>query len=67
MSPSDPAPADDFVQQLTANQNRLYGYIFSLLGDHHRANDVLQETNMVLWRKAAEFQTDRDFIPWAFP
>lgn len=47
-------------------QNRLYGYIYSLIGDHHRAADVLQETNLVLWRKAAEFRPEADFIPWAF-
>jgi len=64
MSPHDPAEA--FVQSLTESQNRLYGYIFSLLGDHHRAADVLQETNLVLWRKAAEFRPGADFIPWAF-
>ncbi len=45
-----------FVQHLTQHQNRLYGYIYSLLGDHSRAADVLQETNLVLWRKAARFQ-----------
>ncbi|MDF1745393.1 MAG: sigma factor, partial [Gimesia sp.] len=42
---------EQFVQQLTENQNRLYGYVYSLLGDHSRAEDVLQETNLVLWRK----------------
>ncbi len=60
------AQSDTFVQYLTAAQNRLYGYIFSLLGDHHRANDVLQETNLVLWRKASEFRPGSDFIPWSF-
>lgn len=55
-----------FVQQLATHQNRLYGYIFSLLGDHSRAADVLQETNIVLWRKVDEFQSDNAFLPWAF-
>ena len=59
-------PAESFVQSLTESQNRLYGYIYSLLGDHHRAADVLQESNLVLWRKAAEFRPGADFIPWAF-
>lgn len=57
---------ESFVQQLTSSQNRLYGYIYSLIGDHHRAADVLQETNLVLWRKADEFRPGADFIPWAF-
>ena len=57
---------EHFVQQLATHQNRLYGYVFSLLGEHSRAADVLQETNMILWRKIDEFQTDRSFLPWAF-
>jgi len=60
------SPAENFVQALTESQNRIYGYIYSLIGDHHRASDVLQECNLVLWRKAAEFREGADFIPWAF-
>lgn len=55
-----------FIQQLTENQTRLYGYVYSLLGDHSRASDVVQETNLVLWRKAEEFQAEKEFLPWAF-
>ncbi|MHC4875320.1 MAG: sigma-70 family RNA polymerase sigma factor [Planctomycetota bacterium] len=58
--------AEQFVQQLAEHQNRLYGYVFSLLGDHTRAADVLQETNMILWRKVDEFDVARPFLPWAF-
>lgn len=29
------------------------------------ADDVLQETNLVLWEKVAEFDTSRPFLPWA--
>ena len=57
---------ENFVRELTENQNRLYGYVFSLLGDHARAGDVVQETNLVLWRKIDEYQPDRPFLPWAF-
>jgi RNA polymerase sigma-70 factor (ECF subfamily) len=54
------------VQQIAEHQNRLFGYIFSMLGDHTRASDVLQETNLVLWRKQAEFRSGDPFLPWAF-
>ena len=57
---------EQFVRQLTQHQNRLYGYVYSLLGDHGRAADVVQETNLVLWRKIDEFQPDKPFLPWAF-
>lgn len=58
--------SEHFVRQLTENQNRLYGYVYSLLGDHTRAADVVQETNLVLWRKIDEFDVARPFLPWAF-
>lgn len=57
---------EQFVQQITEHQNRMYGYVYSLLGDHARAADVVQETNLVLWRKIDEFQQDKPFLPWAF-
>lgn len=57
---------ETFVRQLTENQNRLYAYVYSLLADHNRASDVLQETNVVLWRKINDFQSSKPFLPWAF-
>lgn len=61
-----PDVTEQFVQQLTEHQNRLFGYVYSLLGDRNRAADVVQETNLVLWRKIDEFQPDKPFLPWAF-
>lgn len=58
--------SEDFVRKLTKHQNRLYGYVYSLLADHSKAADVVQETNMVLWRKIDEFDTNKPFLPWAF-
>lgn len=63
---TDAESTEHFVRQLTENQNRLFGYVFSLIGDYSRAGDVVQETNLVLWRKMDEFQPDRPFLPWAF-
>jgi RNA polymerase sigma-70 factor (ECF subfamily) len=44
----------------------MYAYIHSLTGNADTANDVLQETNRVLWEKADEFDHAREFLPWAF-
>ncbi len=43
----------------------LYAYIVSLVRNPTDADDVLQETNLVLWRKAGEFDATRPFLPWA--
>ena len=63
-------PANDknenFIKLLTESQNRLYGYIYTLIGDHSRAKDVLQETNLVLWRKFDEQEKIENFQAWSF-
>lgn len=56
---------ENLVQLLTANQTRLYGFILTLLPDRERAKDVLQDTNLVIWRKAEEFQPGTNFWAWA--
>jgi RNA polymerase sigma-70 factor (ECF subfamily) len=54
-----------FIQLLTGEQTRLFGYIATLLGDVNDASNVLQQTNMVLWRKAGEFAIGTNFQVWA--
>lgn len=56
---------EEFVQQLTAYQPQLRALVEMLLGDHSVVNDVLQETNLLLWRKADEFVAGTDFGAWA--
>lgn len=58
--------AEEFVRLMTAHQGPLYGYILSLLGNPDAANDVLQETNVVLWRDSREFTPGTNFKAWAF-
>lgn len=56
--------AGEFVQLLTAHQSRLYAYVLSLVGNPTLADDVLQETNTVLWEKASEFTPGTNFVAW---
>jgi len=53
-----------FVQLLTAHQRRLYAYVLSLMGDPDQANDVVQETNVVMWQKADTFELGTNFAAW---
>ena len=66
-SNTEPAgPTPEFVQLLTGAQSALYAFIVSLLGGVNDANDVLQETNMKLCRKCAEYDPDQPFLRWAY-
>lgn len=55
----------EFIRHITDWQNDLYSYLFTLLGDLHDSRDVLQETNLVLWRKMADFEPGSNFGAWA--
>jgi RNA polymerase sigma-70 factor (ECF subfamily) len=57
---------DKYFLAITAIQNKLHAYILSLLADPAAAQDVLQETNLVLIRKADDFQSDASFESWAY-
>ena len=58
--PSDP------VQLMLANQNRLFAFILSLVANREHANDVLQQTNLILWEKLDDFEPGTNFMAWAF-
>jgi len=56
---------EQFVCLLTESQPKLYGYIRTLLPDHAQASDVLQNVNMVIWRRGSTFSPGTSFIAWA--
>jgi RNA polymerase sigma-70 factor (ECF subfamily) len=58
--------SDEFLGLITEFQGRLFGFLLSLLGDVDQANEVLQETNLVLWKKSDEFRSGSNFKAWSF-
>lgn len=54
-----------FVELVVDHQRRLYTYILTLLPDPDKACDVLQQTNLVLWRDADRFSEGTNFYAWA--
>lgn len=62
---SDAARMDEFVQLLAQNQRRLFVYVHTLVPHHADAEEVLQNTNLVLWREFGTFETGTNFAAWA--
>lgn len=60
-----PARMDEFVRLLAAHQRRIYLYVHSLVYDANDAEEVLQETHLVLWREFGRFQPGTNFAAWA--
>jgi len=62
---STPVHPDEFVDLITSIQRRLFVYIRSLVIDETATNDVLQNTNRVLWAKRDTFAAGTNFGAWA--
>ena len=58
-------PLAAFVGLLTEHQLALRGYILSLMPGSSDVDDVLQETNIVLWEKRGKFELGTNFMAWA--
>lgn len=61
----DPRKVEEFIQDLTRDQRRILLYIYGLIPNWAEAEEVLQNTNLVLWRKLDGFQPGTNFFAWA--
>ena len=55
---------DEFVRLLAQNQRRLYVYVHTLVPHHADAEEVLQNTNLVLWREFGTFEPGTNSRAW---
>lgn len=51
---------------LSQLQPALYAYILSLHPNRADAEDILQETNVTVWKKLAEYEPGTNFRVWVF-
>ncbi len=59
------ARTEEFVRLFSEHQQDLFKFIFLLVPNRPAAEDIMQETSVVLWRKFGEFQPGTDFFRWA--
>ncbi|MEP3480877.1 MAG: sigma-70 family RNA polymerase sigma factor [Fuerstiella sp.] len=56
--------SEEFIRSFTAAQRPLFLYLLPMLGNPVDAEEVLQETNVVIWRKWHQFELGTNFIAW---
>tara|TARA_B110000305_G_C19157321_1_gene500918 strand:- start:194 stop:757 length:564 start_codon:yes stop_codon:yes gene_type:complete len=61
---SDSSP--DFEALMTAIRPRLRAFLLSLTGSEAAAEDLTQDTSVVLWEKRDKYDPEGDFRAWAF-
>jgi RNA polymerase sigma-70 factor, ECF subfamily len=62
---ANPDRLGEFVQLQTRHQQRMFSFILTLVPHWPDAEEVLQETNLVLWQKNEQYEPGTDFVRWA--
>ena len=57
---------DRFAEMFIANQARIYRYLISLVPNRADADDLFQRASLTLWKHWKRYDTEREFLPWAF-
>lgn len=66
-TPDDgPVPVgEEFVQLFTRTQRSLFLFVLAQVGRPGDAEEILQETNVVVWTKWRDFRPGTNFLAWA--
>jgi RNA polymerase sigma-70 factor (ECF subfamily) len=56
---------EQFAERFVRSQDRIYAYVATLLPNRADAEEVFQQTSLVLWKKWQQFDAGRDFVAWA--
>src|SRR5580704_15215227 len=67
MEPTTPGEAESrkrLMLLMTRHQRQIFAYIYTLVPDRHDAEDLLQETSLVICEKFDAFD-GKDFMAWA--
>lgn len=63
--PAHVPPDAEFVQLFTRYQRRLFLLILSQIHDPIEAEEVLQNVNVIIWKKCQQFQPGTNFLAWS--
>jgi RNA polymerase sigma-70 factor (ECF subfamily) len=61
---SDSSKTNEFLRLLMANQRRIYAFILTMVPNHGDAEDLFQETVLLMWSKFDSFTQGTSFLAW---
>ncbi len=59
-------PDTEFIDQFVTTQRRVYLFLLAQLGNPDIAEEVLQNTNVVIWSKWKNFEPGTNYIAWVY-
>jgi RNA polymerase sigma-70 factor (ECF subfamily) len=67
-TPKDPQDSnlqpEMFLKLLLSNEARIYSYVLTLVPNYADAEEIMQETSGIMWRKFSQFKPGTDFVSW---
>ncbi len=64
-APRELTRAQHLMLLMTQHQRRIFSYIYTLVPDRHDAEDLLQQTGLIVCEKFDQFTLGTDFAAWA--
>jgi len=58
-------PTAEFLRLFSTHQPRLFAYILTMVPQWHDAEEILQDTSVILWQSFHEFEPGTNFWAWA--
>ncbi len=55
---------EEFLQLFVNHQSKIFGYIITMVPCRSIAEDILQDTLLVMWRKFSDFTPGTNFAAW---
>lgn len=62
--PDSDRKTEEFIRLLMSSQHRIYAFVLTLIPHTSDADDIMQETSAVMWRKYSDFKAGTDFVAW---
>ena len=62
---SNPAAQQEFLRVFLANEREILRYVVALVPNLGDAQEIVQQTAVVLWEKFDQYDAKRPFAPWA--
>ena len=53
-----------FIRCMSQNQKQIHAYILMMVHDYHNAEDLMQETAIILWQKFDDCVPGTSFAAW---
>ena len=61
---TESSQTNEFLRLLMANQKRIYAFILATVPNRQDADDLFQETVLLMWSKFDDFQRGTSFVAW---